>query len=109
MVRKVTLSVKIQAKVNFEGMGAKPHLAQQVEFNSTYGAAVTYSVSDDLKLTAGFNRGELTVNYAAGRIQSVNDFIYGAGVTWGNFNNDGLYFAANINKNENHSTRGIHR
>ena len=24
MVRKVTLSVKIQAKVNFEGMGAKP-------------------------------------------------------------------------------------
>ncbi|WP_259396261.1 hypothetical protein [Shewanella sp. SG44-6] len=26
MVRKVTLSVKIQAKVNFEGMGAKPQL-----------------------------------------------------------------------------------
>ena len=28
MVRKVTLSVKIQAKVNFEGMGAKPLFAQ---------------------------------------------------------------------------------
>ena len=28
MVRKVTLSVKIQAKVNFEGMGAKPHLIE---------------------------------------------------------------------------------
>lgn len=84
-------------------------LAQQVEFNSTYGAAVTYSVSDDLKLTAGFNRGELTVNYAAGRIQSVNDFIYGAGVTWGNFDNDGIYFAANINKNENHDTDNLGR
>jgi len=28
MVRKVTLSVKIQAKVNFEGMGAKPLFAE---------------------------------------------------------------------------------
>ena len=28
MVRKVTLSVKIQAKVNFEGMGAKPHIGK---------------------------------------------------------------------------------
>ncbi len=30
MVRKVTLSVKIQAKVNFEGMGAKPQIRKKV-------------------------------------------------------------------------------
>ncbi|SJN48210.1 hypothetical protein CZ797_16080 [Pseudoalteromonas sp. JB197] len=32
MVRKVTLSVKIQAKVNFEGMGAKPLNGRYVGF-----------------------------------------------------------------------------
>ena len=85
------------------------NIAQQVEFNSTYGAAVTYAVNDDLTLTAGFNRGELNVNYTSGRVQSVNDFIYGAGVTWGNFDSDGVYFAANINKNENHDTDNLGR
>ena len=32
MVRKVTLSVKIQAKVNFEGMGAKPQVRKIIKF-----------------------------------------------------------------------------
>ncbi|CAM4287477.1 porin [Pseudoalteromonas ostreae] len=85
------------------------NLAQKVAFNSTYGAAITYSVSDELKLTAGFNRGELSVNYTSGRVQSVNDFIYGAGITWGKFEQDGFYFAANINKNENHDTDNLGR
>jgi len=35
MVRKVTLSVKIQAKVNFEGMGAKPHIGLSGIVNKT--------------------------------------------------------------------------
>jgi len=84
--------------------------AQKVEFNSTYAAALTYSVTDKLVLTAGVNRGEFDVVYASdGRKQSVEDLIYGAGITYGKFADKGLYVAANINKNKNHDTDNLGR
>ncbi|WP_404340119.1 porin [Pseudoalteromonas mariniglutinosa] len=83
--------------------------AQKVEFNSTYGAALTYSVNDKLTISTGINRGEFNIVYADGRTQSVEDLIYGASVTWGDFNKEGFYFAANINKNQNHDTDNIGR
>ena len=42
MVRKVTLSVKIQAKVNFEGMGAKPLLDGMNNFYSPIPARLAF-------------------------------------------------------------------
>ncbi|TMN32603.1 porin, partial [Pseudoalteromonas sp. S2755] len=43
--------------------------AQMVEFNSTYGASLTYAATENLTLTAGVNRGEFDIVYAAGRNQ----------------------------------------
>ena len=83
--------------------------AQKVEFNSTYGAALTYSVSPNLKVTAGVNRGQFDIVYAGGRNQSVNDLIYGMGITYGDFYKPGWYASANINKNKNHDTDNLGR
>ncbi|QZO11728.1 porin [Pseudoalteromonas piscicida] len=83
--------------------------AQMVEFNSTYGASLTYAATENLTLTAGVNRGEFDIVYAAGRNQSVKDLIYGVGITYGDFYKPGWYAAANINKNENHDTDNLGR
>ena len=83
--------------------------AQRVEFNSTYGAALTYYLNDNLKFSAGVNRGQFDIIYATGRDQSVTDLIYGASVTFGEFDNLGWYASANINRNENHDTDNLGR
>lgn len=95
-----------QCQTNWEG-GDKA--AQQVEYNYTYGGALTYKATDMLTLTAGVNRGEFDVSFGNGTQSTAVDLIYGAGVTWGNFDNDGLYAAANINRQENHDTDNIGR
>ncbi|WP_282131426.1 porin [Pseudoalteromonas aliena] len=83
--------------------------AQKVEFNSTLGGAVTYKVTNMLTLSAGVNRGEFDLTFGDGTTRSVEDLIYGAGITWGDIDAPGLYVAANINKNENHDTDNLGR
>ncbi|WP_350431860.1 porin [Shewanella sp. H8] len=83
--------------------------AQQVEYNYTYGGAVTYQATEKLVLTAGINRGEFDVTFGNGRASTAIDLIYGMGITWGNFDQNGFYAAANVNKNENHDTDNIGR
>ncbi|WP_405600401.1 MULTISPECIES: porin [unclassified Pseudoalteromonas] len=83
--------------------------AQKVEFNSTLGGAVTYKVTNMLTLSAGVNRGEFDLTFGDGTTRSVEDLIYGAGITWGDIDALGLYVAANINKNENHDTDNLGR
>ena len=83
--------------------------AQQVEFNYTFGASVTYTPTDMITLTAGVNRGEFDLTYGDGTTQNVEDLIYGAGIMWGRVDQKGLYFAANINKNKNHDTDNLGR
>ena len=83
--------------------------AQQVEFNYTFGASVTYTPTDMLTLTAGVNRGEFDLTYGDGTTQNVEDLIYGAGIMWGRVVQKGLYVAANINKNKNHDTDNLGR
>lgn len=83
--------------------------AQQVDYNYTYGGALTYQVSDKLILTAGLNRGEFDVTFGSGRTSTAIDSIYGMGITWGNFDDKGFYGALNVNKNENHDTDNIGR
>ncbi|GIU48750.1 porin [Shewanella algidipiscicola] len=83
--------------------------AQQVEFNYTYGGAITYAATEKLTLTAGVNRGEFDVRFGNGEQTTAVDLIYGAGVTWGNFDDAGFYAAANVNKQENHDTDNIGR
>ncbi len=57
----------------------------------------------------GVNRGEFDVSFGNGEQRTAIDVIYGAGITWGNFDNDGLYAAANFNRQENHDTDNIGR
>ncbi|UJF22793.1 porin [Shewanella sp. OMA3-2] len=83
--------------------------AQQVDFNYTYGGAVTYNATGMLTFTAGVNRGEFDVQFGNGEQTTAIDLIYGAGVTWGNFDKNGLYAAANYNRQENHDTDNIGR
>ncbi|WP_276755114.1 porin [Pseudoalteromonas marina] len=83
--------------------------AQQVEFNYTFGASVTYTPTDMLTLTTGVNRGEFDLTYGDGTTQNVEDLIYGAGIMWGRVDQKGLYVAANINKNKNHDTDNLGR
>lgn len=83
--------------------------AQQVTYNYTYGGAVTYQATEMLSLMAGINRGEFDINYGNGDQKTAVDLIYGAGITWGNFDNNGFYAAANVNKQENHDTDNIGR
>ena len=83
--------------------------AQQVEFNYTFGASVTYTPTDMITLTAGINRGEFDLTYGDGTTQNVEDLIYGAGIMWGRVDQKGLYVAANVNKNKNHDTDNLGR
>ena len=83
--------------------------AQEVEFNYTFGASVTYTPTDMLTLTAGINRGEFDLTFGDGSTRNVEDLIYGAGIMWGNIDKPGLYVAANVNKNKNHDTDNIGR
>ena len=80
-----------------------------VEYNYTYGGAATYNVTDKLTLTAGFNLGEFEATTSAGQRFTETDSIYGAGITWGNWDGEGFYGAANVNKQEFHDTDNLGR
>ncbi|QDF66691.1 porin [Shewanella sp. SNU WT4] len=73
-----------------------------VEYQNTYGFSATYAVTDKLNLIAAANTGELTIT-EDGIQRDETDYIYGVGMTYGSMN-DGLYLAANVNKNQNHDT-----
>lgn len=83
--------------------------AQQVEYNYTYGGAVTWKATDKLALAVGVNRGEFDVTYGNGDQITAVDLIYGVGATWGDFDTDGFYASVNYNYNENHDTDNIGR
>ena len=83
--------------------------SQEVHYDYTYGGSITYLAMDKLVLTAGVNRGEFDVAFNTGEQITATDLIYGVGATWGNFDDDGFYAAANFNKNENHDTDNIGR
>lgn len=81
----------------------------EVEYNYTYGGSATYVVTDKLTLTAGFNFGEFDAVTSKGERFTETDYIYGAGITWGTWDGEGLYAAANVNKNEFHDTDNLGR
>ncbi|NRB23917.1 porin [Shewanella sp.] len=83
--------------------------SQEVNYDQTYGGAITYLATDMLTLTAGVNRGEFEVDFHTGETLTAIDLIYGVGATWGSFDDEGFYAAANFNKNENHDTDNLGR
>jgi len=87
-----------------EENGQSNVLAQTVSYDNTYGFAVTYSATDMLTLTAGYNRGEFDITdpTTPSNNTSEADEIYGIGASWGGFDDLGLFVAANINQQKNH-------
>ncbi|MBL4815379.1 porin [Shewanella sp.] len=83
--------------------------SQEVHYDYTYGGSITYLATDKLTLTAGVNRGEFEVAFNTGEMITATDLIYGVGATWGGFDSEGFYAAANFNKNENHDTDNLGR
>ncbi|MCL1039164.1 porin [Shewanella submarina] len=76
-----------------------------LEYDDTYGASITYAITDDLSISAGANRGSFTgFNAAANQRIDTDDEIYGASVTWGNVSDVGWYVSANYNKNKFHDS-----
>ena len=80
-----------------------------IEYNNTVGGSITYAATEMLTLTAGFNLGEFDGALVSGEGISETDYIYGAGLTWGGFEQPGFYAAININKNEFHDTDNMGR
>ncbi len=83
--------------------------SEKVEYDNTYGLSMTYDVTDKLTLTAGVNVGEFDITFRDGRTSSETDIIYGAGITWGGWDDEGFYAAANVNYNKNHDTDNLGR
>ncbi|MGL4476193.1 MAG: porin [Shewanella sp.] len=88
---------------NFADGVATAAATTKVEYQNTYGFSATYAVTDKLNLIAGGNIGEFDATTSKGVRFSETDYIYGVGMTYGSMN-DGLYLAANVNKNQNHDT-----
>jgi len=86
-----------------------PKKIATIEYNYTYGGSATYNATDNLTLTAGVNMGEFEGTTSKGQHFTENDTIYGAGITWGNWDNEGFYAAANVNKQKFHDTDNLNR
>ncbi|BDM65018.1 porin [Shewanella sp. NFH-SH190041] len=81
----------------------KYHLAT-IEYNNTYGMSASYTLMSDLQVVVGGNIGKFTSTYkdsSIGKSQRT-DYIYGLGINYGNLSHEGLYVAANVNKNQWH-------
>ncbi|WP_299494222.1 porin [uncultured Shewanella sp.] len=84
---------------------------QQLDYYNTYGISMTYQVTNNFVLTAGGNRGEFDAwtgdvgsSSANWTKNSYTDSIYGAGATYGSWNGEGFYAAANVNQQKYHDT-----
>ncbi|WP_394132840.1 porin [Shewanella maritima] len=76
----------------------------EIEYNNTYGIALTYDVTDSITLTAGYNAGEFRATTSSGERYDARDSIYGVGFKYGDWAAEGFYAAANYSKQENHDT-----
>ncbi|WP_299004738.1 porin [uncultured Shewanella sp.] len=84
---------------------------QELDYDNTYGISMTYQVTDNFVLTAGGNRGEFDAwtgdvgsSRSAWTKHNYTDSIYGAGATYGSWNGEGFYAAANVNQQKYHDT-----
>ncbi|MCL1065383.1 porin [Shewanella olleyana] len=81
-----------------------------IEYNNTYGLALTYQATDKFVVTAGFNTGEFSGETVDNEKIEETDLIYGIGLTYGaGWDAEGLYVAANYSKQEFHDTDNIGR
>lgn len=76
-----------------------------LSYKNTYGVSASYTLMNDLQFVIGGNIGKFDAK-SEGKAANFSrtDYIYGFGVNYGNLSNEGLYVAANVNKNQWHQT-----
>ncbi|WOT05636.1 porin [Shewanella youngdeokensis] len=109
----LSIAVQMQLKsstVEIEEDGTNdPDQLVMAQYDNTYGLGLTYQATDKLVITAGGNFGEPEGTTASGQIVAETDYIYGAGLTWGTWDDYGFYAAMNVNQNEFHDTDNLGR
>ncbi|MCL2917067.1 porin [Shewanella litorisediminis] len=79
----------------------------ELSFDNSYGASVTWAVTDKFSLLAGMNRGDITGHIGNSQIDEANQII-GIGAMYGSYYHyaderkaDGLYVGFNAHQSEN--------
>ncbi|AZQ12327.1 porin [Shewanella khirikhana] len=79
----------------------------KLSFDNSYGASITWAVTDKFSLLAGMNRGDITGHIGNSQIDEANQII-GIGAMYGSYYHyaderkaDGLYVGFNAHKSEN--------
>ncbi|WP_163930818.1 porin [Paraferrimonas sp. SM1919] len=79
-----------------------PNAVTQIKFEGTYGASLKYQATENLKLVLGANGGNFTATLNPG-IYEDRGYIVGGSINYGNnWYNPGLYFSANLHKQQYH-------
>nr|WP_220740504.1 porin [Shewanella sp. c952] len=83
-----------------------------ISFNNSYGASLTYGMTDKVKLLAGFNRGEFDGHLGDIKINEANEVI-GVGAQYGDYYQyaanreaQGLYFGFNAHQSKKNELIG---
>ncbi|MCF1456316.1 MAG: porin, partial [Shewanella sp.] len=106
---RFSLSLQTQVQDNSVSLLTESEeIAHKVVFNNTYGGALSYAITDKLRVAIGGNFGKLDLYDEVDKefkfARDVNDEIFGGSITWGNFSDKGWYFSANYNRNKHHDS-----
>lgn len=107
---RFSLSLQTQVQDNSVSLLTESaNIAHKAVFNNTYGGALSYAITDKLRVAIGGNFGKVDLYGKEGNTEfkfgkDVNDEIFGGSVTWGNFSDQGWYFSANYNRNKHHDS-----
>ncbi|WP_412521969.1 porin [Shewanella algae] len=114
---KLHIALQYASKQNddvalFDENGAALNDGSELSFDSSYGASVTYYVTDKFKVLVGFNRGDFEGNLAGVAVDDTNQIV-GIGAQYGSFyqyapgrDADGLYVGFNAHKSKQNELVG---
>lgn len=105
-------AAKQDGEVSVQDSNGEPLANSELDFDSSYGASLTYSVTDKFKLLAGFNRGDIDGHLEGSELKVTNQII-GIGAMYGDYYHyapnreaSGLYVGFNAHKSDNNELVG---
>lgn len=90
-------------------MNGQPSVLERIAYDNTFGLSATYQFTDKLSISAAHNQGKFEGNISGGQEIEAKDTITAVGFKYNTLYEDGLYFAANVNQNENHNVDNLGR
>ncbi|QOL25680.1 porin [Thalassotalea sp. LPB0316] len=106
----LTVSAQIQVMEESIEIGGENTLINNgyINFDTNYGIGLTYKLPYKFGVGAGFNTGEVTIENNTKQF-TADDRIATFHVTYGKFNQPGLYVAALYSKMENHEATNVNQ